>query len=395
MSNSLYSTQRTLPLIMGLFICLCLSLSCAIGFGAHRLWELRVNQSEPLAVFWEAWERVEQHFYGELPPARERTYGAIHGALALLNDPYTVFVEPETRELEQDEMRGRFGGIGVALWRDGEGRMVLSPYPDSPAEQADVHEGDSLIAIDGEQISGTTSVDSVRARLHGEVGTTVTLTISRPPTPPFDLTITRDEIQVPSVTWRVLDTAPDIGYIHIERFTERTGDEMLTTLRELKAAGITNLVLDLRDNYGGLIEPAVDTASQFLHTGVVLYELSRDNQERVFSVRSGGIATDTSLAVLVNGGTASAAEIVAGALQDQQRAVLIGETTYGKGSVQLIYEISDGSSLHVTSAIWLTPSRHQIEGQGLTPDIHVARADGVQDEQLDRAVTYLQLARLE
>jgi carboxyl-terminal processing protease len=387
------STQRNVYFVGTLIIFLCTTY--AAGFGAYWLWDelKQASHPRPLGVFWEAWDRVEQHFYGEVPSPRERTYGAIRETLALLDDPYTVFIEPQTRELERDRMRGSFGGIGVTLWHDAEGQIVLSPYPDGPAERAGVREGDILLAVDAEVVTDETTLDDVHARLHGEVGTSVTLTLSRPPTPPFDLTIIRGDIQVPSVTWRVLDQAPDVGYIRLESFTERTNDEVLTALQELRQAEITSLVLDLRDNPGGLIDPAVATASQFLRDGVVLYELSRDGQERTFQVRGGGIATDIPLVVLVNGGTASAAEIVAGALQDYDRAPLIGEATFGKGAVQLIYDLSDGSSLHVTSAIWLTPERRRLQGLPLTPDVHVLRSNGSQDEQLDRALAYLQSPR--
>jgi len=382
-----------MQLITGLLLCFCLAFTA--GFGVYRLWDKveQVTCPKPLGVFWEAWDWLEQYFYGPIPSPRERTYGAIHEALALLNDPYTLLVEPQSRELERDEMRGSFGGIGVTLRRDAEGRMVLAPYPDSPAEHAGVCAGDILLAVDTKAVTDEVTTDDVRAWLHGEVGTPVTLTISRPPTPSLDLTITREEIQVPSVTWHVLDQAPGIGYIHVQSFTERTEDEILKALRELRQAETAGLILDLRDNYGGLIEPAVATASQFLRDGVVLYELSHDAEECVFRVRGGGISTGIPLVVLVNGGTASAAEIIAGALQDHGRAPLIGGPTFGKGAVQLIYELSDGSSLHVTSAVWLTPNRHQIQGQGLTPDVYVARGDGPQDEQLDRAIVYLQSRR--
>jgi len=384
------STQRAVLLIGLLSACLCLVYIA--GFGAYRVWDALERDRQPtaLAVFWEAWDAVEEYFYGELPTPRERTYGAIGEALRLLNDPYTVFVEPRPRELERDRMRGAFGGIGVTLWRDLQGQVLLSPYPDSPAHRAGIREDDVLLAVDSEAITSEMTLDDVRAWLHGEVGTPVTLTISRPPTPPFDLTILRDEIQVPSVVWRVLDRAPDIGYIRVQSFTERTGDEALTALRELlQEASVSALILDLRDNSGGLIDPSVTITSQFLRDGLVLVELRRDAQEHTFPVQSNGIATDVPLAVLVNGGTASASEIVAGALQDHGRAPLIGEPTFGKGSVQLVYDLSDGSSLHVTSAIWLTPNRHQLEGQGLRPDIHIPAADGSRDNQLDRAVSYL------
>ena len=385
-------SKRGLQLIGCLFACLCFSLAYAAGFGAYRLWTgPHDGQAEPLGVFWEAWDHVETYFYSNVPTAQTRTYGAIHGALESLGDPYTVFVEPQPRELERDHLRGSFGGIGVDLWRDAKGQMTLFPYPDSPAGQAGVLEGDVLLSVDGEEIGDEMPIDAVRAALHGQVDTSVTLTLSRPPTPPFDLTITRDVIQVPSVTWRVLDQSPEIGYIHITGFTERTNDEVVAALQGLEEAGATHLGLDLRDSYGGLIDPAVATASQFLSDGVVLYEKWRDEEkERIFAVRGGGAATELPLAVLVNGGTASAAEIVAGAVQDHDRAPLLGETTFGKGSVQLIYELSDGSSVHVTSAIWLTPDRHKIDGVGLIPDIQIARGSELHDGQLDRAVDYLQ-----
>ena len=393
MSTIVSDSTLRLQLIVGVLLCLCLAFTA--GFGVYWLWDEleQVTRPEPLGVFWEAWNRVEQHFYGQLPSPRERTYGAIRETLGLLDDPYTVFVEPQFHELEQDQMRGSYGGIGVTLWRDAEGHTVMSPYADSPAERAGVCEGDILLAVDAEVVTDETTVDDVRAWLHGEVSTPVTLTISRPPTPPFDLIIVREEIQVPSVTWRVLDQASDIGYIHVQGFTEKTGDETLNALRELRQAETSSLILDLRDNSGGLIDPAIATASQLLGDGIVLYELNRDGQERAFQVQSGGVSTDVSLAVLINGGTASAAEIVAGALQDHVRAPLIGEPTFGKGAVQLIYDLSDGSSLHVTCAVWLTPNRHQIQGRGLTPDVYVPRGDGLQDEQLDRAVTWLQSQR--
>jgi carboxyl-terminal processing protease len=385
--------------LFGVLLFSCLCLAYVVGFGTYQLWDGGEQADpKPMQVFWEAWDRIEEYFYGELPSPQERTYGAIHAALTLLGDPYTIFVEPQPRELERDQMRGVFGGIGVTLWRDAEGRTVLSPYPDSPAERAGVRDGDILVAVDGEAVADGMTVDDIRARFHGEVGTFVTLTISRlisddePPTPPFDLTVMRDEIRVPSVVWRVLDQATDVGYIRIERFTERTSDEITSALQELlQTPDVSGLVLDLRNNAGGLITPAVATASQFLdeNDGVVLTELYRDAEERSFPVQEGGIATDIPLVVLVNGGTASASEIVAGALQDHNRAPLVGESTYGKGSVQLIYDLSDGSSLHVTTAIWLTPHGHRIDGQGLTPDIFASRGDGSQDEQLNRAVGYL------
>ncbi|MBN1979312.1 MAG: S41 family peptidase [Anaerolineae bacterium] len=393
-------SRRGLQLVGCLVLGLCLAVIYAAGFGAYHLWERQYNpqravndSQKQMGAFWEAWRVLEQGYYGELPTEQERTYGAIREALVLLGDPYTIFVEPQPRELERDHMRGSFGGIGVDIWYDAKGQMVLSPYPDSPAAKAGILAGDVLLALDGEQLA-TETIDDVRAYLHGEQGTTVALTLMRPgpdgsPTPSFDLTITRGEIRVPSVTWRVIAHAPTVGYIHIQGFTDRTDEEVVGALNDLKGQGITSLILDLRDNFGGLISPAVGVASQFLSDGVVMIEQKRTAEESVYPVQAGGIATDIPMVVLVNGNTASAAEIVAGALQDHGRAPLIGERTYGKGSVQLIYDLSDGSSLHVTSAIWLTPNRTRIEGRGLMPDVLAPQADGPRDAQLDYAVEYL------
>jgi carboxyl-terminal processing protease len=227
------------------------------------------------------------------------------------------------------------------------------------------------------------------------VGTQVVLTLQRVGVAdPVIVTVTRKNIQTPSVEWRTLDQDPAIGYIRVRLFTERTGREMERALQDLREAGITSLILDLRDNGGGLLDAAVDVSSQFLRDGVVLYEDRRDESEKFYSVKKGGLALDLPLVVLVNGGTASASEIVAGALQDYGRASLIGEKTFGKGSVQLVYDLTDQSSLHVTIARWLTPNRHRIDGEGLKPDVEVIpteedRAGGT-DPQLDRAVAYLQ-----
>lgn len=363
------------------------------GFAAHRISVRRAAEAatRPMGVFWEAWDIVEQNFYGEVPSARVRTYGAIRGFLALLDDPYTVFLEPQPGEVERDRLAGAYGGIGVDLWRDAENRVVLSPYAGSPAEAAGVRNGDFLLAVDSRPVV-TATIEEIQARLHGEVGTQVLLTLSRPPTPtlPFTLTVVRQQIQVPSVSYRLLDRDPTIGYLAITSFTERTPQEVEEALRALLGDGASRLIIDLRNNGGGLIQPAVDVCDQFLDRGVILYEVRKDHRERAFRAHRGGLASDLPLVILVNGSTASASEMMAGSLRVHGRAVLVGEPTYGKGSVQLIFTLSDGSSLHVTNAVWLLPDRQPLPETGLTPDIPVAPGGGLEDVQLDRAVRYLQ-----
>jgi carboxyl-terminal processing protease len=366
-------------------------LAFAGGVLTHRLQERRRLQvlARPMGVFWEAWGILDEGFYGALPTARERTYGAIRGVLSLLDDQYTVFLEPQSSEIERNRLAGVYGGIGVDLWHNADGQVVLSPYADSPAQTAGVLEGDILSAIDGRSVT-TDTVDGIRVRLRGEVDTTVILTLSRPPTPSFELQVVRAEIQVPSVSYRVLDADPSVGYLHITNFTERTPTEASEALDALLAAGVSRLILDLRDNGGGLIHSAVEVADAFLDGGVVLFETRRGGQETMLQAEPGGAATDLPLVVLVNNSTASASEMIAGALQVRERATLIGEQTYGKNSSQLIYVLTDGSSLHVTSAVWLLPNRRSIGPEGLSPDLQAAQPeDEPRDEQLDRAVRYL------
>jgi carboxyl-terminal processing protease len=363
--------------------------SFAAGLATHRLLEWRRAQvaAQPLGVFWEVWDLLDRGFYGELPSADERTYGAVRGVLDLL-DQYTIFLEPQPTEVERDRLSGAYAGIGVDLWRDAEGFVVLSPYPDSPARAAGVLTGDRLLAVDARDVL-TGTLDQIRVWLRGEVGTPVTVTLSRPPTPPFDVTIAREEIYVPTVSYRLVDQDPTIGYLQISSFGERTLTETAAALDSLLADDVSRLVLDLRDNGGGLIAPAVEVADMFLDDGAILIEQRRGEEEIVTQATAGGAAVEMPVIVLVNHSTASAAEILAGAIQSRARGILLGEATYGKGSVQLIFGLSDGSSLHVTSAVWLLPNRQPVEPDGLTPDMVIARADELTDSQLDRAIQYL------
>jgi carboxyl-terminal processing protease len=267
--------------------------------------------------------------------------------------------------------------------------------PDQAAEKAGLQKGDILIAVDGQPIKTEMTTEEVVALIRGEVGTKVTITVDRPGVDePINITIERAVIETPSAQWRILEEAPTVGYIQLISFTERSNKELNKAFAELSAQGAEAYILDLRGNGGGLLETAVDVASQFLREGVVLREDRKNEGERVYEVRSGGKALDQPLVVLVNGGTASASEIVAGALQDYKRGTLIGEKTFGKGSVQLIYELSDASRLHVTVAKWFTPNNNAIDSKGLTPDIEVLISDedraNNRDPQLERAISFLQ-----
>jgi carboxyl-terminal processing protease len=266
---------------------------------------------------------------------------------------------------------------------------------DRPAELAGLMAGDILIKVDGVDILPEMPTDDIVMLIRGEVGTEVVLTVEREGVEtPVDITITRAIIETPSANWRVLEEEPTIGYVQLIAFTERSAEELDDAFDELAAQGAESYILDLRGNGGGLLDASVNVASQFLRDGVVVREDRQNEGERVYEVRGGGKVLDQPLVLLVNGGTASASEIVAGALQDYERAVLIGEKTFGKGSVQLIYELSDNSRLHVTVAKWFTPNGHVIDGTGLMPDIEILfseedHATG-RDPQLERAITFLQ-----
>jgi carboxyl-terminal processing protease len=373
---------------------------CAFSAGLGAMWFLmhgqtaNADEAAEFSVFWEAWHLVEDNFFGDVPAMQQVAWGAIRGALDTLDDPHTNFLEPQPRQREREDLSGRFGGIGAFVSQAEDGSIILEPMPDLPAEQAGILEGDAVIRVDGTEITPEMTVDEVVNLVRGEVGTVVVLTLRRDGQPePVVVEIERQEIPSPSVQWEMLEEAEGIGYVRIALFSGRTVRELEDAIEELSEQGMTRMILDLRGNGGGLLDAAIDVSSVFLDGEAVLYQVEKGKEDKVYSARGGGEYTDPPLVLLVDGGTASASEIVAGALQDRDRATLIGQKTYGKGSVQSVYDLSDGSSVHITSAKWLTPNRRQIDGQGLMPDMEVAFTDedhsqGL-DPQLDRAIEYL------
>lgn len=350
--------------------------------------------SGDFVVFWEAMGRIEQSYLGEMPDPQQTTYGAIRGVIQVLDDPYTVFIEPVAREQERQTLRGYFGGVGARIQRNDAGEFVLTPIPGNPAELAGILAGDILLAVDGIPVTGEMTVEEVVNRIRGEKGTVVVLTVvQQEDTTPRDVRIVRDDIFNPSVRVELIAAEPTIGYIRLERFSGESGREIGDAITSLRAEGAQKLILDIRHNGGGLLDSAVAVADHFLSDGLIVYQQSRLEQERSYSAKRETVAGTMPLVVLIDGGTASASEIVAGALQDRERAILIGTRTFGKGSVQLVYDLSDGSSVHVTSARWYTPAGRQIDHQGLEPDIEVQMSqeaiDSGGDDVLDRAIEYL------
>jgi carboxyl-terminal processing protease len=346
-----------------------------------------------LGLLGEVWRALSQKYVdkGALN-ADKLGEGAIRGILEALGDPYTAYLDAEHYKLERSGFQGSFEGIGAVVGLDEEGELiVISPIANSPAERAGIRAKDKILAVDGEPTAGMNLVEAVN-RIRGPRGTEVWLTIlHQGELDPVDVRIVRDEIKADSVYLTML---PDnIAYIRITYFSDRTNSELSSILKDISKKGAVGIILDLRGNPGGLLTAAVEVASQFLKRGVVVYQLDNEGERRDWEVRPGGLATDIPLAVLVDKSSASGSEVVAGALQDAGRAPLIGERTFGKGSVWEFYELSDGSALAITVSRWFTPKGRLIEGEGLNPDFEVeiteADLDKEVDPQLERALDYL------
>ncbi len=350
------------------------------------------EEMEEFGVFWEAWHIIEREFYGKKPTEQKMTYSAIRGVIEELEDPYTTFNEPPQRELEKDEFRGEFGGIGVTITFDNDKLRVVEIFEDSPAARAGLLVDDAIIRVDEHIITTTTNFNEAVTWIRGPVGESVHLIVERAEnTAPLEFDVVREKIEKPTV-YKEMATE-NIGYIRITLFGDPTASDFRTAIKWIKQQGATALILDLRNNPGGLLNGAVDIASQFLTEGNVLIERKSSGEEKVYEVRRGGLATDLPLIILTNGGTASASEIIVGAIKDYERGLIVGEKTFGKGSVQLIYDLSDNSSMHVTVAHWFTPHMSKINEIGIEPDVEIVPteeniAQGI-DTQLKWAIENL------
>ena len=341
--------------------------------------------------FWESWDLIREHHYGELPTDTEVTYGAIRGSLRALDDPYTLFTDPVNTEVQRPDLEGEFEGIGAYVTSNEEGLLVIqTPMRGQPAEMAGLLAGDIVIAVDGEDITDLDVNDAVLL-IRGPKGTIVALTIVREGrSEPFVVEVERDRIEVPSVAdVRTMEDegAPQVGYIQLTVFAAETRQELSEAIAELRESGAEALVLDLRNNPGGFLSAAVGVASEFLSEGDVTIREDSQGARKKERVLGGGTALDLPLVVIVNGGSASASEIVAGAVRDYERGVIVGETTFGKGSVQNVHELDDGSQLRVTVEIWRTPAGSLIHKQGIEPDVVVTPLPPEDRAQEDAADT--------
>jgi C-terminal peptidase prc len=324
-----------------------------------------------LAIFGDIFERVRGQ-YVTPPDEKSLVENAINGMLTSL-DPHSSYLNPDAAKDMRVQTKGEFGGLGIEVTMENELVKVITPIDDTPAAKAGVLAGDYISEIDGEEVRGLTLTDAVE-KMRGLINTPIKLTILREGADkPIEVTIVRDVIKVKAVKFRVEN---DVGYMKITSFTEKTFDDLQTAIDKIKSEvpddKLKGYVLDLRLNPGGLLDQAVSVSDSFLDRGEIVSTRGRDPKDiSRFDARSGDLVDGKPMVVLVNGGSASASEIVAGALQDHRRATVLGTQSFGKGSVQTIIPLAENGALRLTTALYYTPSGKSIQGKGITPDIKV------------------------
>ncbi len=334
--------------------------------------------ADQFSVFWQAWDLVQHRFVDRSAvDPRNMTYGAIEGMLGALGDTgHTRFLTPDEASQQSSDISGQFQGIGAELGQKDGYPMIVAPLDGSPAQRAGVLAGDILVAVDGQQVAGM-STDRVVRMVRGPEGSKVTLTVIHPGEMSLtEITIVRAKIQVHPVSWGMIP-GTRVALLRLSQFNANINQELLDALKEIRSAGAQGVVVDVRSNTGGLLDQCISVTSQFLPGGNVLVEQDAQGNRKPVAALSGGKATDLPVVVLINRGTASAAEIFAGALQDNQRGKLVGETTFGTGTVLSSFPLSDGSALLLGTSEWLTPNGRQIWKHGIEPDVTVPLDAGV------------------
>lgn len=337
--------------------------------------QAEVKQELPLEAlkrFADVFNQIRQGYVKEIPQSELMDY-AIRGMMTNL-DPHSAYLNKEAFSELQDSTAGEFGGIGIEVGKENGFITIISPIDETPAAKAGLQSGDVILSIDGESMDNK-SLNEAIDRMRGEAGTSITLEIGRSgESQPFDVDLERANIPVKSTRERLL--APGIGYLRISQFQRKTHEDVGKSLDKLLESGELNgLVLDLRNNPGGVLQASVGVADHFLDGGLVVYTEGRiDDAASEYEAAAGDRLNGAPIVVLINRGSASASEIVAGALQDQKRAIIIGTQSFGKGSVQTVLPLSDEIAVKFTTALYFTPSGRSIQAEGITPDINVERA---------------------
>ena len=324
------------------------------------------NPAQVSDIFDEAWEIIFRDYVEqESLDADKLNQGAIRGMVEALDDPYSAYLDPEMYQLSLSDLEGEFEGIGAHVAVRDEQIVILAPIPGSPAEKAGIRAGDKILEIDGKPTLEMSLAEAVLL-VRGPKGTPVRLMVLHEgEAEPVEIEIVRDEIQVESVYFEMRE---DIAYIRITNFSASTDTELLPVLESLDREGVTGIILDLRNNPGGTLTSVIDVASYFLAEGTVVNVMDNQGERTTMSVKRKQITTDLPLVVLVNEFSASGSEVLAGAVQDHGRATIAGKTTFGKGSVNILHQLSDGSGIYITTGRWLTPDGRLIEGKGIDPD---------------------------
>lgn len=367
-------------------------IAASLGF-LGGVWFVNANDSphndEDFEIFWQSWDILDEEFYYDLPEDQEMVRGALQGLLATTGDRYTFLVPPIPAEFDRQATAGEFGGIGAYVSQDANGQLIITtPFNDFPAEKAGLRPGDVILSVDGTDVRGWTLDDAV-ALIRGEVGTEVTLTVYRPSeNREITVDITRARVELPTVYATMYG---EVGYIRLFSFNSRATALIESEIATFLDQDVEALILDLRGNPGGLLDQAVSVSDLFLDEGLVLTQRSSAGDDIIYRSTNGQIAEDLPLVVVMDELSASASEVVAGALRDRDRAILIGQTSFGKGSVQHVYDLADGSQLRLTVAVWYTPDEVPIQGQGLEPDITVElpeEPEPGQDTFIETALDY-------
>lgn len=355
-------------------------LSVAVGFFAHSTF---LRYRGEFGLVRQAKDILQENTVSDIPDETFLQYGMIRGLLNTLDDPYTYFVEPAEHEVHADELAGRFGGVGIELARDTDNNWRIYPLPDSPAVAVGIQSGDVLLMVDDLKINADTLEIELLSALRGEIDDPVSLTVLRAGKR-ITYSIKREAIDLPSVTWYLLPEKPQFGMIQINRIAETTAEEIKTGVETLQQEGAQAFLLDLRNNGGGLVDAGVEISRLFLTKGDILHKTLKHEEVTVSAAEEAGSLCNTTIVVLINGNTASSAEIVAGALQNLQRANLIGSPSFGKTSIQFVFDLRDGSSIHVTSGFWSIPGQEF----PLQPDVLIGE-DQTEAEILQTAIEIL------
>jgi carboxyl-terminal processing protease len=353
---------------------------------------------KPLSTYWEVREQVKQNFVHALDEEEEKqlTYGAVRGMLAALKDPYTRFMAPDEYGDFQSETKGQFDGIGAVLKPELDEKtgamkiIVLTLIEGGPAADTDLKPGDQIVAVDGESVAKL-NIAQVAKRIRGKRGTEVVITVLREgQEEPLDISVTRARVNIPWGEYRMLEG--DIGYIWLKQFDRQAEERMRQAVEELQKQGMRGLVLDLTGNHGGLLDMAIKVASIFVGGDSIVWIEERGREARPLPADGEPIGTDLPMVVLISATSASAAEILAGAIQDLDRGTIVGQKSFGKAKVQTVIPLNDGSALAITTANYLTPGKHSVDPDGITPDETIPLPDEVEDpmelhdQQLEAAI---------